>query len=664
MMDMNEFTGEFVAEAKANLSGIEGVLMDLERSADIPDPELVNRAFRAVHSVKGGAGFLGLSRLIELTHAMESLLALIRSRELRPTPDVVDALLTGIDLLNDMLDHIDDCGAYDISDSLATIQDILARDLSPDVKDDLSASLSIVDETGGRKSFQIDGFTRKNLPDNAALYVLVFDLNAIAESGGETPIGLIERLLAHGEILDARIDAPADDLHRDLADIPLIYETLYASAQPETVLRERFDVGLSRIVPVQTTSRLEAPPDAPADRTTTRLAAPAGPADGREAASGIRVAEEKIDALVALAGEFVTVEAALMAEAKSQKTPRLLAIAERVERLSTDLRDVALSVRMHPIRTIFGRFRRLVRDLSRQHGKEIALTTEGGGVELDRTVIERLYDPLTHIIRNSVDHGIDPPEVRTAQGKPAHGTVAMRARHVGGHVIIDVADDGAGLDPERIRRKAVEKGLMSPDEKIDEEALLPMIFAPGFSTMEAVSDLSGRGVGMDVVKRRVEGLGGDVAIESRQGRGTTISLKIPMSMAIIDGLLIRLDEERFLIPLSEASECVDLRGEDLVRARRLGAMAHRGTLIPFICLSQCLTAATDLPGDTYVVIVHKGDGVVGLGVQKVEGFQQAVIKPLGKAYRDIKTFSGSTILGDGSVALILDVHHLIETYGK
>lgn len=666
MMDMSEFTGEFVAEAKENLNGIEGILMDLERTADAPDPELVNRAFRAVHSVKGGAAFLGFARINELSHALESLMALIRSREIRPTADVIDTLLSGIDLVNEMLDRIERSDRYDIGESLATIHEILSRELPPDVKEDLSETLSVTDDTGRETGFTIDRFTQKNLDPTAQLYKMAFDLNAVAASGGGTPLTLMERLLGMGEILDARLDAPVDDLHRDLTGIPLVYEVLLSTTASEADLGDQAGEGLlrmSRVRPevgsgVASTAPSEAEPERP-----ERAAGQApGPSAAREAKGGIRVAEEKIDALVTLAGEFVTVQAALTAEAKSRENPGLRSIAERVERLSTDLRDVALSVRMQPIRTAFGRFRRLVRDLSRQHDKEVALTTEGGGVELDKSVIERLYDPLTHIIRNSVDHAIAPPETRISQGKPGQGTIAVKARHMGGHVVIDIADDGGGIDPERIRRKAVERGLISSDRVIHEEALLPLIFEPGFSTAESITDLSGRGVGMDVVKRRVEALGGTVAIDSRKGVGTTISLKLPMTMAIIDGLLIRIDGTRYLIPLTDLSECVDLRGKELVRARSRGAMALRGRLVPYICLTQCLAPGADLPGDEYGVVVRRDDGLAGLGVERVIGFHQAVIKPLGKAYQEAKLFSGSTILGDGQVALILDVQSLIATW--
>jgi len=683
MMDMSEFTGEFVAEARENLDGIEGILMDLERTADAPDPELVNRAFRAVHSIKGGAAFLGLDRLNALSHAMESLMSLIRSREIRPDAAVVDTLLAGVDLLNEMLDRVHDGDAFDISGALTAIEDILSEHLHPDVKADLSATLSLVDEAGGEIPFTIDRFTYNQLDEGVRLYALAYDLNEMATALRDTPLALIERLLASGEILDARLDAPADDLHGDLAEIPLIYEVLYASPEPAAVLEKTVGGGLRRMERVRAGESGEGGGrDRSDDRTDDRKDAPSVGADtgdcdrpapggesrrersGREVSAGVRIAEDKVDVLVNLAGEFVTVQAALMAEARSLKAPRLLSIAEQVERLSTDLRDVALAVRMLPIRTAFGRFRRLVRDLSRHHGKEVVLVTEGGSAELDKTVLEGLYDPLTHILRNSIDHGMEPADVRTARGKPAHGTITMTARHEGGHMILDIADDGAGIDPADIRKKAVDKGIVSRSADLDDAALLRLVFTPGFSTAEAVTDLSGRGVGMDVVKRRVEALQGSVSIRSLKERGTTISLKIPMSMAIIDGLLIRLDDARYLVPLSEASECVDLRGDDLSLARSRGAMGLRGRLIPYICLSRWLTSRSDLPGDEYVIVVKQSDGLVGLGVDKVVGFHQAVIKPLGKAYKDAKMFSGSTILGDGEVALILDVQYLIETYGK
>ncbi len=665
-MDMQEFLGEFVIEAKENLDGIEGVLMDMERSGD-PDSERINRAFRAIHSIKGAAGFLGLNRLADLSNAMESLLAVIRAGEMAPSVEAVDVLLSGVDLLHGMLDHIENEETFDISGLLSAIDDLLDARLRPEVNADLKETVPLRDAVNGKLPFRIDRFTQGNLPPGTDLFVLSFDLNVVADLDLLTPLALIDRLLDAGEILDGRLDVPADDLDGDLGEMPLLYELLYASSGSESSFRDMAPAGLRNVLRVETDAG-RAEPCVPAGREAPpgdgedKPAAP--PAVLEEDLSSIRISADKIDALVTLAGEFLTVQASLMAEAKAMDQPRILAIAEQVERLSRDFRDVALAVRMVPIHTAFGRFRRLIRDLSRKQGKDATLATRGGATELDRTVIERLYDPLTHIIRNSIDHGIESPEVRSARGKPAQGTISVAASQRGGKVAIEIADDGAGLDPERIRDKAVASGLLSPDEKIDRSALLPLIFSPGLSTAESVTELSGRGVGMDVVKRRVEALQGDVTVESREGLGTTLRLTIPMSMAIIDGLLVAIDGVRYVIPQPEELTFVDLRGEVLARARSRNAMDYKGNLIPYICVRKFLADPGDLADAEYGVVVQKGEERVGLGVDRVIGFHQTIIKPLGKAYRDMKLFSGSSILGDGTVALILDVQHLIQEFRR
>ena len=312
-----------------------------------------------------------------------------------------------------------------------------------------------------------------------------------------------------------------------------------------------------------------------------------------------------------------------------------------------------------PISTSFSRFRRLVRDLSRELGKDVELVTEGGETELDKTVIERLHDPLVHVIRNSIDHGIEMPEVRRAAGKPSAGTVALRARHVGANVEVRIEDDGAGLNRDRIREKAVERGVISADAQISDSDLLDVVFAPGFSTAGAVTTVSGRGVGMDVVRKEVENIGGTVSLESTPGEGTAIVMSIPLTLAIIDGLLVRIGGERFVVPLSNVEECIEYR-----RGREDdGVVANRGTLLPVIDLRREFGIAADRPEIEQAVVVETGIGTVGFVVDAVIGDHQTVIKNLGQVYQHVEGVSGATILGDGDVALILDVQRLAAGKG-
>ena len=335
-------------------------------------------------------------------------------------------------------------------------------------------------------------------------------------------------------------------------------------------------------------------------------------------------------------------------------------IAEEIERLALELRDSTMGVRMVPFGSLFGRFRRLVHDLARELGKEIQLVTSGEETELDKTVIEKLADPLIHLIRNSIDHGLETAEGRTEAGKPAQGRIKLSARHAGAEVLISIEDDGKGLDRARIRARAEENGLIQPDAKLSDHELFQLIFQPGFSTAKEVTSLSGRGVGMDVVKRTIETLRGAIDISSRHGEGTEVTLCLPLTLAIIDGLLVRVGKGRYVIPLSAVEECVELPPEEDARSKGRSFLNIRDELVPFLRLRELFKSAE--PADRYqkVVIVSAGEMRVGLVVDQVIGDHQTVIKSLSKLHADVETFSGATILGDGTVALILEIPHLVE----
>ena len=377
-------------------------------------------------------------------------------------------------------------------------------------------------------------------------------------------------------------------------------------------------------------------------------------------ASSIRVAADKLDVLVDLVGELVTVQARLSQKAALGNDSDLLDIAEVVERLTAELRDNTMSIRMLPIGSIFNNLKRLVRDLSHELGKDVTMQTAGEDTELDKTIIEQLNDPLVHIIRNSIDHGIEPPEVRNQTGKPKQGTVRLSAEHSGAYVLIRIADDGAGLDSEKIRQKAVAKGLIGSDAEKTEKELFSLIFAPGFSTAGAVTSVSGRGVGMDVVKRSIDGLRGSVEIDSNKGKGTTITLKLPLTLAIIDGLLVEIAGDKYVLPLTPIEECVELTREDIAKTHGRNILNIREQIVPYIELREGFNILGD-PPEIQQVVINEMDGQrVGIVVDRVIGEHQIVIKTMSKLYRNVEEISGATILGDGTVALILDVPKLIE----
>jgi two-component system chemotaxis sensor kinase CheA len=380
-----------------------------------------------------------------------------------------------------------------------------------------------------------------------------------------------------------------------------------------------------------------------------------------ESISSIRVPADKLDTLVNLVGELVTVQARLSQTASTLEHAELASVAEEVEHLTAELRDNTLNIRMLPIGTTFGRFKRLIRDLSQELGKEIEMTTDGADTELDKTVIERLNDPLVHLIRNSIDHGIESPDGRLAAGKPRVGRIHLSAVHSGANVVVEITDDGKGLDREAILGKAMERGLLPAGAEPSDRDIYNVIFAPGFSTAKEVTNVSGRGVGMDVVKRSIDALRGSIDIKSEKGRGTTVTIKLPLTLAIVEGLLVGIADSRFVLPLSIVEECVELTRKDVEESHGRNVAHIRGEIVPYIKLRNEFNIAGDPPDIEQIVITDVNGERVGFVVDSVIGEHQTVIKNLGKAYRDVDTISGATILGDGSVALIVDALKLVKS---
>ncbi len=359
-------------------------------------------------------------------------------------------------------------------------------------------------------------------------------------------------------------------------------------------------------------------------------------------------------------GELVIAQARLTQLSAARRDPHFQNIAEEIERLAAGLRDSAMGMRMVPIGSLFGRFRRLVHDLSRDLGKPVRFLTSGEETELDKTMIERLADPLVHLIRNAIDHGVETPEQRRAAGKDEAGAIRIDARHVGAEVHVTITDDGKGVDLARLRAKGEEKGLLAPGETPTEAELLQLMFHPGFSTAKEVSALSGRGVGMDVVKQTIEGLRGKIDVANRPGNGASFTLRLPLTLAIIEGLLIRIAESRYIIPLSAVEECVELSAADEDRSTCRSFLNIRGELVPFVRLRELFGAGDEREPHPKVVIVASGETRVGLVVDQIIGNHHAVIKSLSRLHRDVQSFSGVTILGDGLPALIIDVARIVK----
>jgi two-component system chemotaxis sensor kinase CheA len=403
-----------------------------------------------------------------------------------------------------------------------------------------------------------------------------------------------------------------------------------------------------------------AKPAAPVEVSTPQVTAVSDGKQGKAAsAENVRVPAERLDEMMDRVGELVIAQSRLTQLAGAAADLGLRSVSEEIERLSGELRDTMMVLRMMPVASLFSRFRRLVHDLSRETGKEIELITEGETTEVDKTVIDRLADPLVHLVRNSIDHGLEKPEDRIAAGKPAKGQVILSAHQTGGEVIITIKDDGRGINRERVRAKAEASGLIQPGATLGDQELLQLIFQPGFSTAQQVTNLSGRGVGMDVVKKTVEALRGAIDISSRPGEGSEVALRIPLTLAIIDGLLVRVGKGNYVIPLSAVEECLEISIEEDLRSRGRSFISLRDSLVPFLRLRELFRTGTQPDQHQKVVVISTGTERVGLVVDQIIGDHQTVIKSMSKLHHDVVTFSGATILGDGNVALILDVAHLV-----
>jgi two-component system chemotaxis sensor kinase CheA len=405
----------------------------------------------------------------------------------------------------------------------------------------------------------------------------------------------------------------------------------------------------------------DVPAPAPSDRHQQEADAKREPSKRPDdkAATTVRVSAERLDQLMDKVGELVIAQARLSQIAASGADLAIKAISEEIERLASALRDTTMGARMVPMGSLLGRFRRLIHDLSRDLGKPVEFVTAGEDTELDKTLIERLADPLVHLIRNAIDHGIEDPARRAAAGKPAEGRIELSAAHVGAEILISVSDNGAGLDTARIRAKAEEQGLIAPGATASDQEIYQFLFHPGFSTAKTVSALSGRGVGMDVVKRTIEAMRGAIDISTVPGKGTEITLRLPLTLAIIEGLLVRVSEARYIIPLAAVEECVELPASEQAAGRERSLLNIRGDLVPYLRLRDLFTPTAASDPHQKVIITSTGDMRLGLVVDQIIGSHQPVIKSLSKLHANVMMFSGATILGDGSAALILDVAQLV-----
>ncbi len=712
---------DFVVEANEGLAEIESDLLAIEeRGADI-DVDRVNKVFRAIHSIKGAAGFLALEAIGALSHSMENVLSLVRSRSLVPTPYNVDCLLKSADLLRRMIENIETSNETDVSQFVTVLVAIAAGETEAVSTVPVEAELVGVASTGNEAEATNGHYPQFETSFEAIeqtqatgqnLNVVQFDL--LADREGFNPVGLIQRLRDTGAILESRIDIGDESSTGELASMP--FSVLHASPLDARTTASFFQIPEDRVITADARhfsvpspinngvfDACNAGPTAPVVTEVPVKAAAANPQPatpavavpekstppaiertvptvaehGEEAhddkrvnaaEANIRVAVTVLDRLMNLAGELVLSRNQLLQTLESGDARGMDSVANRIDQVTTELQETIMQTRMQPIGNVFGKFTRVVRDLSKTLGKQCQLEIEGKDVELDKTIIESIGDPLTHLVRNAMDHGLETPDVRQKNGKHPVGTVKLAASHQEGKVLLTISDDGAGIDAARIRRKAVEKGLITAEAAatMSERDSIQLIFAPGFSTAEQVTAVSGRGVGMDVVKTNFERLGGSVEIDTVVGQGTTITVRLPLTLAIIPSLITSCAGQRFAIPQANISELVRVgkneRTEKISVVNQSAVLRLRGTLLPLVDLRNLTVKAgtiTQLADQsrnqvTNIVVVEAGRLRYGLIVDRLHDSEEIVVKPLGRHLKGIHFLAGATVLGDGQIAMILD----------
>lgn len=677
----------FIEEASELLTELETTLLELESVPD--DQEIIAKVFRALHTIKGSSGMFGYDDITMFTHDIESVYDFIRQGKIKITKEIIDLTLAARDQISIMLlppgsgTGVDVKVTREIIESFRNIANKVNAEKEPKLKIDYKSPEVPTTATDSIKTYRIVFKPSRDIFASGTNPVLL--LNELKELGesiciskcGDIP--LLENinpekcylsweiLLKTGKGIDAIKDVfifVEDQCELNITDFDS--ENKLSKEEDFEDFRKLIDEiaevkepDLQNLIlgfesSTQQNSLLQNVIETKKSKDNTQIH------HEPDTVSSIRVSADKLDELVNLVGELVTIQARLSQIALSNMDPGMISVSEEVERITWSLRDSALNIRMLPIGTTFSKFKRLVRDLTKELGKEVELTTEGAETELDKTVIEKLNDPLIHIIRNSIDHGIESPAEREAINKNRVGTIQLSASQSGGNVLIKITDDGKGINKELIKEKAVKMGLTQENSDLSDSEIFSFIFAPGFSTASKVTNVSGRGVGMDVVRRAIDSLRGTVEVSSKIGIGTTITLKLPLTLAIIDGLLVKIEDDNFVLPLSYVEECVELSKADLERSHGRHIVNIRGEIVPYVNLRERFDIIEERPEIEQVVIADIKGMRVGFVVDTVIGQHQTVLKTLGKAYKNVEGVSGATILGDGTVALILDIIKLAE----
>lgn len=705
---LDRFQQKFVEEAQDNVAAIEEALFELEKSPD--DKEIVERLFRSMHTIKGSGAMFGFNDLSHFTHNLETLYDCVRNDTVKVNKDIISLTFESLDYIRQLLDVGE--GTLTNPDDIQRQKDYIAKitkyfpegqtlTLSSAEKAALAAKQAAggaqaaaapAPEEAGPKNYLVTFAPFESLLNNGTNPLFMLDdltalgkYKTVAFTGTVPSLASFEPLNLYtkwqtilstdqdvNEIKDVFIFVE-DECRMDIAELPsgdiigdsAKLDPIIAKAIESQTELKADDFAAFKTVAVAAAPKADEPkPQAaqPAAKAAATGAAPAKQAESK--ISSIRVSSEKIDDLVNAVSELVTMQAQLNLLAAKQDNQNLLAIAEQMEKITRQLRDNSFSISLIPLQGELMQFQRLVRDLCNKLGKQMEFVTEGCDIELDKNIIDHLKDPLLHIIRNSGDHGIEMPDVRAAMGKNPTGTILLKAFYSGSSVIIKVSDDGKGMDPDKILKKAIEKGLVDANAHLSKKEILNLIFASGFSTAEKVSDVSGRGVGMDVVKSKIMEIRGEVSVDSEINMGTTLTLELPLTLSIIDGLLTRIKGEQYVFPFTNVERILQPSEVKMSDSGMGDFFVYNGQQILYIDLGKIFNDEPIELEKSKILIVSQGDKRVGMVVDAVLGEYQIVVKPLGRFLRSVDLISGASVMGDGSLSLVIDPGRLVNYYNQ
>ncbi|WHF28595.1 chemotaxis protein CheA [Bacillus altitudinis] len=675
-MDVNQYLDIFLDESREHLQTCNEKLLELEKNPT--DLQLVNDIFRAAHTLKGMSATMGFDDMAQLTHHLENMFDAIRNEQMIVTPESMDTMFEALDHLEAMVQSIAEGG-----DGKRDVTEISKKLDVTGSHAETASAVETAEASSAASDLDYNEFERTVLDEAREQGFKCYELNVTLSDAcllkAVRVYMIFERLNEAGEVVKT---VPNAEL-LESEDFESEFSISYLSKQPMeevkkivTAISEVEQVEISEVSAFEEVAPAETKAEKP-EQKNEEVAAPAtkAPANDAPKANGnngaaaggtktIRVNIDRLDSLMNLFEELVIDRGRLEQIAKELENNELTDTVERMSRISGDLQSIILNMRMVPVETVFNRFPRMIRQLTKELNKKIELIIEGADTELDRTVIDEIGDPLLHLLRNSLDHGIESPEERVKKGKPEKGTVLLKAYHSGNHVFIEVEDDGGGINRKKVLEKALERGVITEREAetLEDHQIDSLIFAAGFSTADTISDISGRGVGLDVVKNKLESLGGSVSINSTEGQGSLFSIQLPLTLSIISVLLVKLEEETFAIPISSIIETAVIKKSDILQTHDREVIDFRGFIVPVVYLKKQFNVpnANDLEEELHIIVVRKGDKLTAFVVDSFIGQQEVVLKSLGDYLPNVFAISGATILGDGQVALIVDCNALIK----